>query len=227
MFNRVLFSVLAGLFTGFFSYAWQAWWYIFDMIIATLVAYIIFELIRAKVFHKDKSFFGKQIKDMLLIFLILFVVTAVSTIALTGVGGFTGFIVSPIQLYSGLKTAAYSTLWPNVLTTVAELNSANIATIISQASFGINIFFTLSLLGIIFKMVNRKPSGKEYLLIGFSAIVYLYLISSSAANLPTFVYLALLIIPVLVGLYLLIRKETHVDVKAVIAYYLVCWYDIY
>ena len=222
--KRIILSALAGLAIGVFSYAWGGWWYIFDFIIVAIVGFIIFELVQNYLRHKDfKKIINSEVINTLSIFAILIVTTAIFTTLFVDFSNFTYAFVAPFQLSTGLKAAAETTLWPNVLTTVAELNEANISTIVNQTAFGINVLYSLALLGIVFTLVKKKPDFKEHLLIAFSIILYLVLISSSAMTMDSYLYLAILMIPVAIGVILLWKSnETQIDVKP--AFLLTIWF---
>jgi dolichyl-diphosphooligosaccharide--protein glycosyltransferase len=216
MLKRIVFTVLAGFFIGLFAFAWSAWWYIFDFIIVALVIYIAFELLRSYIKHKQ--LFSKNVvsdlKNVVIIFVLLIISSALFTTMFNSFGSFTSAISAPLQLSATLKVAAYENLWPNVLTTVAELNAASISTIVSQIAFGINILFSLALLGIIFTMVKKKPDFKEYLLIGFSILLFLFLITSSALAMNSLTYIIILSIPIIIALVMLLReKESEIDIR--------------
>ena len=38
---------LTGLVVGIYSFAWGGWWYIFDFLIATVIVYLLFTLIKS------------------------------------------------------------------------------------------------------------------------------------------------------------------------------------
>jgi len=44
--RRLIFGILTGLTMGIYSTAWQGWWYIFDFIIGSMIAYILFLVVR-------------------------------------------------------------------------------------------------------------------------------------------------------------------------------------
>jgi len=222
--KRIVYAALAGLFCGIFSYQWTGWWYIFDFITMAIVAYIGFEIVKKYIKHKNfKNLIDTNIINTIIILVVLVVSAGIFVTIFTNFGTFTSSVVTPIALSANLKSAALSNLWPNVYTTVAELNSADIPTIIGQLAFGMNILFSLALLGGIFTMVKKKPDFKEYILIIGAAIIYLILISPNVMTINLYIYMALLLIPVIVaGVMLLREKESEIDVKT--AFLLIIWF---
>ena len=157
------------------------------------------------------------------VFVVLIISAGIFVSLFTSFGVFKSVVLAPLSLSSGLKAATNANLWPNVYTTVAELNEASIATIINQVAFGLNILFSLALLGIILLLVKRKPDFRDYLLIGASAIVYLIITSNWALQLSIYLYLFLLLLPVIAALIMLLReKESAIDAK--LAIILVIWF---
>jgi dolichyl-diphosphooligosaccharide--protein glycosyltransferase len=220
---RIILASVAGFFIGVFSFAWGGWWYIFVFLILAIFAYLAFEIIKDKIHKKSFMQIFKKLLPEIYITLALIIS---SMIFVTIFSSFTVFIyafISPVQISSSLKIAANANLWPNVYTTVAELNEASISTIVGQVSFGSNILFTIALLGIIFSMVKKKPDFKEYMLIAISAIIYLILISAKAMSMNPYLYLVILMAPVAIAVIMLFKeKESVIDVK--MAFLLTIWF---
>ncbi|MFH0869453.1 MAG: STT3 domain-containing protein, partial [archaeon] len=217
--KRLSFSGIAGLLMGIFAYSWGAgWWYIFDLIIVAVVGYLAFITIRNYIHHKSfKKIFDANMKSALLVIGALILSTMVFVSIFSSFAVFRAAFTDPIVRFTTSKVATNTNLWPNVITTVAEMNDASIADVVAQASFGFNALFALSLLGIIFLLVRREPKLKDYLIILGSAIVFFFLISSSALALNPFIYLAILMIPLLAAiLLLLLDKDSNVDIKPAI-----------
>jgi len=223
--KKIILTVITGAVFGLFGFAWGGgWWYMFDFIIVGLLAYIGFELI--KHYFKEKKISKAtfhEVKFHLLILLILIVSSGIFVSMFIGFGSFISAFTSPISISNELKVAATQDLWGNILTTVAELNAANISTIINQVAFGVNFLFSIALLGIIFTLIKREPDLKEYILIGTSAILYLYLISNNAMAMNPILYLFILSIPLIIALLMLLReKDSVVDTKP--AFLIMIWF---
>jgi len=220
LWKKISLSAFTGLVMGIFCFAWGAYWYIFDFIIAALVAYLGLVIIKNYIKHKNlKHVISEDIKNVGIILGVLFISTAIFVTAMNSFGAFTNAFTEPITRQETMKFATNSNGWPNVITTVAEMNAADVGTVISQTSFGINVLFALALLGIILTLIKRDPGLKEYLLIGFSAIAFIYLTSTAATSFGTITYLILLMIPVLIALALFVfdkdtdNKQHKVDIK--------------
>jgi dolichyl-phosphooligosaccharide-protein glycotransferase len=225
LWKKIALTALAGLFMGFFSFAWAAgWWYIFDFIVVTLIIYIGYALLKNFITHKSlKKVFSQEIKSNAIVLVILILSSMIFVTLFTSFDIFKAAATDPLYRTTTFKAAAQADYWPNIQTTVAEMNDASISQIVSQTAFGKNILFAVALLGITFTLVSKKPNLKEYLLIAASAFVFLLLTSNSGLGLSIYVYLIVLLIPVLAaGIFLLREKESDVDVKPAIL--LIIWF---
>lgn len=210
----ILISV-AGLLIGMFSFAWGGYWYVFYFIIAALLGYISFEIIKSYIKHRKLAkTFNKELSGAVIMLGLLVLTSIIFVSAFNSLDFFRVTMIAPFNFATGINVAALEDLWPNILTTVAELNDADINTIVTQTSFGIRILFSIALLGIILTMVKKKPDFKEYILIGSSALLYIFLTSVSGVSIDSKLFIALLILPVLIaGIFLLRGKDNEIDVK--------------
>ncbi|MBN2459192.1 hypothetical protein JXB28_02815 [Candidatus Woesearchaeota archaeon] len=224
--SKIILSALVGAVFAVFNFAWGGWWYIFDFMLATLLIYIFFMIVRNSLSSKSgardsKNIFTRDVAFTAIILAVLIISTFIFVSVSSSTTSFTNAFTEPFFRLSTAKEAAKENYWPNILTTVAEMNEASVETVVVQTAFGIKLFFALSLLGIVFLMVRKKPTGKEYLFIAGSAIVFLFLVSSSAFRLHPYTYLLLLIAPIAAIIVLLLFDKTHgeklaVDIKPAI-----------
>jgi hypothetical protein len=217
--KKAIFAAAAGLVAGMFSFAWpNGWWYIFDLLLLTLVGYIIFSLVQNYLKHKHLTkVVSRDIKLSAMILLIILLSSAVFVSVFTSPDTFKSAFIDPLHKASALKAAAHADFWPNIQTTVAELNEASIETIVKQTAFGVNIFFGIALLGIMFTLVGKMPNLKESLLLVGSAVIFAFLTMGKGLALSIYSYLGILMIPLLIGVFLLLTdKGSRVDIKPAI-----------
>ncbi|MEM4260273.1 MAG: STT3 domain-containing protein [Candidatus Woesearchaeota archaeon] len=222
--KKVILTVLVGFFIGIFSFAWSGWWYVFDFIVGALIAYIAFIIIRS-IYRKQRISItrNRELMLSLLVIGILLVSSAFFVTIFTSWASFIGAVTSPIIFIATLKLATQANLWPNVLTTVAELNPASIDQIIGQVSYNMHWFFGLALLGLILILVKRKPEIKEYVLIVISLIVFLFVSSTAGLSIGITKFMIILIIPIFIALiFLVINRELEVDVKPTLLF--IIWF---
>ncbi|MEM4711047.1 MAG: STT3 domain-containing protein [Candidatus Woesearchaeota archaeon] len=223
-FLKYFFAGLAGLFTAFFNFAWGGWWYIFDFIIASFIGFLVFLAIKDYLKHKHLKNIFKEIKGTIFSFIIYFFSTFIFITLIYDVSTFLSAFTSPLELAGTLKIAAHSNLWPNVYTTVAELNEINLATAISQVSYGLKYLFVLSLFGILLLLIRKTPGLKEYILVVSSGILFLALTSQWGLTLNIKIYLILLSIPFLIALLFLLKEDIHKSVDIKISLIILLWY---
>lgn len=230
--NRIILSALIGVVCAAFNFAWGGWWYIFDFMLATLLIYLIFMVLRNLLIHKGfknnaKKIFSKDIVDSAIVLVIMFLSCFIFISLTSSTHSFTNAFTEPFVRFTTSQEAAKANYWPNILTTVAEMNDASIDTIVLQTAFGSKPLFALALLGVVLLLVRKKPSLKEYLLIGASAILFIFLVSKTAFGLNPYIYLFLTALPVAVlMIFLLLDKnrgeDLEVDIKPAIL--LIIWF---
>jgi len=157
--KRITYASLGGLCVGLFSFAWTGWWYIFDFILASIFIYIIYLIINHIKEKKKVSKIFKE-KDFLNYLKTMGSFILTSTIFVSLFRGFNSFlnsITDPLGIIV-MKDVATKTLWPTILTTVAELNPASWGQVLN--SVGGAMFFWLALIGIFLNFtVKRKTKG--------------------------------------------------------------------
>ena len=159
--RRFFYATLSGLFLGIFSFSWMGWWYIFDIIIAGLLIYLAYLLI-PKVskhgFKEVRSFINssKVFKSTITVMLV-FIISSGFFVSIFK--GPSVFLKAPFYALQStkLKVAVKTSLWPNIYTTVAELNPGSWNEIFN--SLAGKLFFYIALLGIILSIFKRDEDG--------------------------------------------------------------------
>ncbi len=215
--KRGIFASIGGIFVGLYSITWGGWWYVFDFILATLGVYLIYLLIR-KHYTKVKESFT-QVKNLLMSTGVFFVGSFLFVGIFQGFDAFLTFLRGPLSVIV-LKDVAVTTVWPNVLTTVAEFNETTLGNIIPQ--MGGIIFFMIALIGILI-ISFKDEMGKinwSYV-VSFAAYYLVLIIGVSSKNIiilsdisrdilsRPLLFILLLGLPVAVGLI----KSKSSDVK--------------
>ncbi len=154
--KKLLWTALTGIATGLFSFAWgSGWWYIFDFIIAAIGIYIVYLLImhRKELSQLLKSAFFRNT----LYFLAAYI--AITGIVVGLFYSFSTFVEGILGPFTFLKLKAITevSLWPNIRTTIAELNVAPMSNVINQ--LGGQFLFFLGILGIFFTLIKKDSSG--------------------------------------------------------------------
>lgn len=215
---RIIWGALTGFAVGMYSFTWVAWWYVFDFLFYGMIGYFIYYMI----IHRDeilnlKVFKQKKLIDSFSAFIIIMVVSGIF-VSQFSIG--TRFLDAPLQPFQSLslKQATNPSLWPNVLTTVAELNEASIPQIIG--SMGGKLFLLIALVGMLFTMTSNKK--KDAWLIGLS-IIWFFMIVTLNDKLSLYMFIGLLSLPIIIGLLLpLIYKDESIDAKYAI--FMTLWF---
>lgn len=215
--RQIIYACCAAVFTYFFATFWEGWWYFLDLIIATLIGYGVYILVRGYYHHKKMgSIFHLPVFRRTCIILVSYlVVSGVLITVFLSWGAFMS-VVSPLTFKP--KEAANPTLWPNVLTTVAEFNAASLDEIIrnitGSTGIGSNIIFILAVLGIAFSFVDRKRiTVHDLMYIMGCLVVALVLVSSWARTLPVITYLVIFALPLLGGIVLRLFDARDINIR--------------
>ncbi|HME87384.1 MAG TPA: hypothetical protein VKE88_03145, partial [Candidatus Nanoarchaeia archaeon] len=156
--KKAIYAGLTGFTLGLFSTVWLGWWYVFDFILGSAAIYLVCLLIRLKgnITHIRSDESVRSISYTLGLF---FVAAALFVSLFSSITEFTNSVTGPLD-FLALKEASKGDLWPNVYTTVAELNAASREAVIS--SLGGNGLFLLSLLGICLLLFYKKEQQTSY-----------------------------------------------------------------
>lgn len=220
--RTVIYGLLTASAISAYAYSWQGWWFMFDFIIATLVIYAGFHLVRLMLKgQKLKTIIkSKEIKDSATVFGVVLVASAILITIVSNFQTFLHAFNKPLW-FIGSKVAARADYWPNVLVTVAEFNPGTIGSIISQ--MGGKLMFFLGLMGILFVMTGKdRISREQKYMLGFGALIYIMLVSKYGTGLGPKTYMILTALPVAIGMLLLLKSEEEVDVRMAIL--LVIWF---
>ena len=214
-------SALAGLLIGIFSFTWGGWWYIFDYILASVVLYILYySFAHKKELMRSFVSFARQdaVKNSISFFVIFFIVSAVSVSFFVSYRHFEKFYTNPTG-FAKLKEVGITTIWPNVFTTVAELNPASLNQVVDQVGLGNIFFFLIALIGI---NLTLKTKGRKNLLFFAGTLVwYLIIILLKVQDLNTF--LILISIPIVIRVIIALwESDTEIDIKYAI--FLIIWF---
>lgn len=214
-----LFAGLAGITIGIFSFAWEGWFYIFDVIIAYTIIYIGYTEI--------KRFLMNDVNSSMKYYIILLVFILFSALCVEMIDNYhiSDAISQPLARIKTLDSAALSNYWPNIQTTVAELNPIDISGTINQIGYSIiggRLLYWLSLLGIFGTLLLGYIFDKEYMIgVGIVSGYLLLLMNNLVMGLPVLIYLMLLVAPVAFILIWNIKKDI-INVRYIIL--LMIWY---
>jgi dolichyl-phosphooligosaccharide-protein glycotransferase len=208
--KTILLSSIVGFLIGLYSFAWSGWWFMFLFICGAAIIYLgyigVFELIsKGKTINNLMN--NKKVITIGVLVIVLFASTFVTLAMFGKQSTFVNvFFKNPYKIVTITAASRGASIWPNVYTTVAELNAANIDQIINSLG-GVN-FLWIALIGTILALVNfsaKKTKQKiiNYLYLGGSILYFfIFLMVARSANFNMMITVALLSIPMFVGLLL-------------------------
>ena len=141
---------LAGFFIGLYSYAWTGWWAIFGFTLGTGAIYLAYFIFTTRNF--------KKIQNEIITFGTFFLSSMIFVSLFTSVGNAIGVFLRPFGFMRLKHAVGGASLWPNVYTTVAELNPISVSGAISQ--IGGKFLFYLAVAGIFLSFLKKKKDTK-------------------------------------------------------------------
>lgn len=181
--QKHLYATLAGITTGVFSYAWGGWWYAADIVLAAYALTLLTDWLARFILTSDRkhsilSFtltLLKQSRGLISTIIAYFTSMGLTAWLIRGTPWAVFSFLGALH-FNQLKAPVRLDIWPNVLTTVAELNPAqNVMQVIT--SVGGTFIFTLSLLGILLGLIHAFRKRDETSL--FTSILTLVWMSAT------------------------------------------------
>jgi len=210
-------TAIAGFFTGMYSFAWNGWWNIFDFLLATIaVTFLYLVLVNFKDIKAKMHFVlhNTALRNLVIVGIIYFLSTAVFVSLFSGWHSFRTSFGGPLG-FSSIKAPVEVDLWPNVLTTVAELNEGSIDGIIN--SVGGKFLFFISLLGLVLSISRTEGIKKfDYAYIIGSAFFYgsYFIFRRVGLDVSVIGLLIWIMLPVLLRIAISIyKKDSSYDFK--------------
>lgn len=216
--KKLTYAVLTSITAAFYALAWSGWWYVFDIAIGTLITIIIIEIAKCGLFSRcDGAGLGNKIflhiKNEVYALATLFISTFVFMTGVhfaswrditAGLMKFKFFIMGPIG-FLNLKAVAVTSTWPNIMTTVAELNPSSLDNVLSGV--GGTIYFIIAILAmaiLVYKdfhnMFIKKTDSRHY---QFSLLFLLWIIATLYPAITAVRFLLVVTTPIvlLIGIF--------------------------
>lgn len=219
------FVAIGGFFLGVFMWAWSAGWFIFAFLAMALIGHsgyrIIVNLLKGRTVVRS---FSRIMSELGLLF--TFVVSSiVFTYVFTKTNILSTTYTGIFSSVSGIASISSSNIWPNVFSSVAELNPASFPTVIG--SVGGAIVSIIAMVGLLsltldFKAINDKFNLYKKILMVVGIVLFFMIIKqnlflSMTAN-NSLIFLVILFSPIGVGLILsLLNKNSDVRIFLAIA----------
>ena len=160
-------SIAAGFATGVFAFAWTGWWYIATFILITMVFDVLYHLFLQ---WNTKQALWPHFQEIGRIGGAYIISGAIFISLFTSFHQFVRVLLGPFQ-FLRLKAVAVTSYWPNIRTTVAELNVVSFPNVIEQ--LGGNLLFILSIAGIVLLVFKKDESGRRRLYLPFMLAIWM------------------------------------------------------
>lgn len=175
---RLIFAGIAGFFVGLYAITWAPGWSSIFLII--LGAMIVSLAIKISIdYLKNKQSLRSQkgyIYKKITIFITFFVSSGIFVSSLQTFNFFQLNLTRPIRFIT-IKEVGIATIWPNVITTVAEFSTISFNNIINQ--LGGKLLFTLVIIGLFILLIKKNnDEPREYFYFIFLTV---WLLSSAYA----------------------------------------------
>jgi dolichyl-diphosphooligosaccharide--protein glycosyltransferase len=161
---RLGLSALAGALIGLYAFAWSGWWFILYFIVATLLIAAVHRIGADSLKNRKFTYDLTYLKDRAYLFLALLVSSGLFVSIFRDFSTFIAVVKRPFQ-FLDLKAVATTKIWPNVLTTVAELNPASLDQVVNTLGGPFLLF--LSIVGITLTLLRKEEGWREPLILFF------------------------------------------------------------
>lgn len=183
--RRILFICLSAFFMFLFSLAWTGWSYLFYLVLATSILYIIL--------CKIKKI---EIKTFLEVLLIFFVISIVLIVLYGGINAISALIYYPLNFMPFLTGTDIIGGWPNIYESVGELHKPSFDEFVSGVgpiTLGLGIFGIF----VILSLMLRNDMRSKYLpkLSWFGFILIFTWIIVALVSYSTSIRFGMLLIP--------------------------------
>ncbi|MBS3122421.1 hypothetical protein J4434_06075 [Candidatus Woesearchaeota archaeon] len=200
--KRIVFCALCGLSMGLYAYAWGGWMFIVNFSIFLILGIIAFRIIKM-IFHK--KFVFKDIRGLIIVLILFLIFGGIGTSLFNK---FHEFKDAPkaLVMFLELKDVAVKDIWPNVFTTVAELNPGDVGTIFQTVGGKLLVFFTL--LGIMLSFyVNKNIETEDLFILSGSVFWFALMIYFRDSFSSVAIYVFMLSVPIIIKFIFVIWWE--------------------
>ena len=216
-------AAIAGYAQGFMGWTLGNSWFILFFIVVAILMYFGYLLLEA-IWHKDYTHVLTVVKKELPVLGVYLVSATIFNYVYIGTNIFGDLFRGIFGNINGISSFDASNIWPNVLSSVAELNPSSFPQVVS--SIGGATIFVMGLLGLVLLCLDfewKRHSGKwmKWATIAFATIWFISIVSGGAfvsltANSPL-LFLIVLFIPVGVALLLGVwNNNTHTRIAIAI-----------
>jgi len=211
--ESLFFSVGAGLFSGLYAATWSGWTHIFWFVNITIIISILISFLIELIKDRNISFNylkTNNLKKKILILISFFISSGIFVSLFSSFNRFYGSFDRIIR-FTTLKEVGIKSIWPNVLTTVAEFNTISVNNLINQ--IGGNLIFWLGLSGLVLLLIKKKNEKENTYYLTFSLIYYLLVILFKDKLNDPITFIITISIPIIIGFLIKLYNKKEEDLS--------------
>ncbi len=221
MWTATLFSILAGFFTGVGLWAWRNNWFIVLALLSTAIGYLVYLFV---IDYLETKTLKISFRDNIILLTtgVFIIASFIFNYILRGSNLFVNIYEAVFRSLDTIAGTSAGNIWPNVLSSVAELNPASFNQIVS--SVGGQVTFILALTGLLFLALNFKTTNTIRYSLLSGGILWIVLMTRGLFQTLTqnqeLLFLILLFLPIvaalIVGLFIAKNRSQTVFVAALL-----------
>lgn len=218
--KRIIFSLLTVVAIAIHAATWAAWWFGYLIILFAIVGCLVFRGLSYGIQQRNWRVWDDANTVAVAIVLAIFYIGTffAVTIVDSSIDYYWSLPLSITKAESGLQVAVGSEYWPNVLTTVAELNKASFNDVISQ--MGGPLFFFGCLIGLLLMTLPRTIRWRwMHWAVLFGGSAFAIYLTTNGPSVTRVMALALLALPIGAAIILQMFREdadTHICASIII-----------
>lgn len=216
--SRLTLGAGAGILVGLYAFAWSGYFFTLFVLVACFLAFLGYRVavsLKRSHFSVRGILKGlKELKEPASVFAAFLVFSGISITLILDFNTFIRSFTSPFTFSSSLQSATSSGAlagWPNILTTVAELNVPSLSGIVGN--LGGTLIVVLAGFGLFVSIINpRKLSWMES---GLAVLVmlYYYLLVKKGLALSPITFLFLFALPLIVAIAFIFIRDLETDLR--------------
>lgn len=213
--TRLTLAALSGISVGLYSFSWVGWWFLFFVVAICIVALMFYEVALVIKHHhwKLRGSGYSALAAPAAVLGVFFVFSALSVSLLVGFSNFSFAFLAPFTFTANLQSPTNVVLpgWPNILTTVAELNIPSLATVVSN--MGGTIIIVFAAFGMFVSLIDPRNLSWKETSAASAALVYYYILISKGMSLDAITFIMLFALPLLVAIAYIYAKDIKVNLS--------------
>ncbi len=212
LWKRATYAALAGIVMSIFMMSASGAPFMLFVLIACFVGLLVYKSAVHLYAHERLRAFA-DVKAYAILFAVFVGTAGIIGSFVTGFRGFLSVFTFPFQYSSSLQaaTSASAVGWPNILTTVAELNIPSLATI--MGNLGGQWIVVLAAFGLFVTLLSPRTLNWKTVGIAVGVFVYYYLLVFRGLNLGALSFLVLFALPLVIAVATIFFMRLEADVR--------------